>query len=373
MRRELNRYTLPKLLLPCLLLCLGLGSEMQAQVAKYSNEFLQIGVGARSLGMAGSSVASTNDVTSGYWNPSGLTGIEDDYQFALMHSEYFAGIAKYDYGSFAMPISDGSRFVGVSLIRFGVDNIPNTILLFEPDGSINYNNISEFSVADYAVLLSYAQKLKIEGLSLGGSVKVIYRSAGDFASAFGFGLDLGLQYRRNGWLLGVQARDVTTTFNAWSFDFSPEEKEVLEQTGNIVPESSNELTAPKVIMGAGYRWNISDDFSLLSEVNVDLSTDGRRNVLISGDPISLDPHMGIELGYSDFIFLRAGVGNVQEAIPDEETETVWTVQPNLGVGIRIADFHIDYAYTNIGDRDQLLYSNVFSLKVDLNRRSRESN
>ena len=38
---------------------------------KYSNEFLQIGVGANALGMSNASVAGVDDVTSGYWNPAG--------------------------------------------------------------------------------------------------------------------------------------------------------------------------------------------------------------------------------------------------------------------------------------------------------------
>ena len=71
----------------------------KAQIAKYSNEFLAIGVGAHALGMSNSRVASVNDVTSGYFNPAGLANLSQGIktQGALMHSEYFAGIAKYDY------------------------------------------------------------------------------------------------------------------------------------------------------------------------------------------------------------------------------------------------------------------------------------
>ncbi len=43
-----------------------------AQAPKYSNEFLAVGVGARSLGMANAQTGITNDVTSAYWNPAGL-------------------------------------------------------------------------------------------------------------------------------------------------------------------------------------------------------------------------------------------------------------------------------------------------------------
>ena len=46
--------------------------------SKYSNEFLNIGVDARSIGMSKAVVSSTNDVNSTYWNPAGLLNIERD-------------------------------------------------------------------------------------------------------------------------------------------------------------------------------------------------------------------------------------------------------------------------------------------------------
>ena len=98
--------------------------QNNASTPKYSNEFLNIGVGARALGMSNSIIASSDDVTAGFWNPTGLCSIESDMQIGLMHAEYFAGIAKYDYGGIAKKIDSSSAF-GVSFIRFGVDNIPN--------------------------------------------------------------------------------------------------------------------------------------------------------------------------------------------------------------------------------------------------------
>ncbi len=347
----------------------ALTSGVEAQVRKYSNEFLNIGVGARSLAMSGATSAVIGDVTSAYWNPAGLAGISSDVQVSAMHAEYFAGIAKFDYGAVAIPVKGNDRYLGISMIRFGVDDIPNTLFLFEPDGSINYDNITSFSVADYAFLLSYAQKLKPEGLRIGGSAKVIYRNAGSFANAWGFGIDLGIQYARGGWRFGLTGRDITTTFNAWSFSFTEDEKEVLQNTGNVVPESSYEITAPRIILGVGYDWTISDNFGLLTEADLDLTTDGKRNTLISGDPVSVDPHMGLELDYSDFIFLRAGVGNIQEVTSDENLEKRYVLQPNLGLGIRFKGIQLDYAYTNLGNREQLLYSNIFSLMLDINKRS----
>ena len=66
--------------------------SVQAQSRIYVNEYLNIGVGARGLGMAGATAASASDVYAGYWNPAGLVQMESDIQAGLMHAEYFARI-----------------------------------------------------------------------------------------------------------------------------------------------------------------------------------------------------------------------------------------------------------------------------------------
>ena len=111
----------------------------------YSNEFLNIGVDAAALGMSKTVVATTNNVNAIYWNPAGLVGIED-YQGSLMHASYFAGIANYNHAAFAMPI-DAKSALGISIIRFGVDDILNTTELIDSQGNIDFNRISLFSSA----------------------------------------------------------------------------------------------------------------------------------------------------------------------------------------------------------------------------------
>ena len=149
MKKSLAAFFLIGLLLP---------GKSYSQFRKYSNEFLNIGAGARGLAMGNAQVASVNDASAGYWNPAGLTGVKDVPNIALMHAEYFSGIAKYEYASLAIPVQDNKRTLGFSLLRFAVDDIPNTLFLVEPDGSINYNNVQAFSSADYAFLFSFAQK-----------------------------------------------------------------------------------------------------------------------------------------------------------------------------------------------------------------------
>lgn len=364
-----------KALFFCLILCLQNGFVV-GQFRKYSNEFLNIGAGARGLAMGGSLVASTYDGTSGYWNPAGLARIRDNASLSIMHADYFAGIGKYDFVSLALPLKEQKRTLGITVLRFGVDDIPNTLFLVEPDGSINYNNIRTFSSADYAFLLSYGQKIIDEEdreLNFGGSVKVINRKVGTFATAWGFGLDAGLQYRLHRWNFGLSVRDLTTTFNAWSFSFTDREKEMLYLTQNDIPLKSTERTAPRLILGTGYNIIISPKLSLLMEANMDITFDGKRNVLIKSDPVSVDPRLGLELTYNKQIFIRGGIYNFQRALADGDPKNfdeVWIYQPSVGVGFNLKNIGIDYAFTNLANQSNPLYSHIFSLRLNLLGRNR---
>lgn len=336
-----------------------------AQAPKYSNEFLAIGVGARSLGMANAQTGITNDVTAAYWNPAGLANQTTDIQIGLMHNEYFAGIAKYDYAGFSMKLDTAST-IGFAIIRMGIDDIPNTIDLYDNQGNVNYNRITKFSAADYAMVFSYARRSKIKGLSYGANVKIIYRQIGSFAKAYGFGLDVGVQYRTGQWFMGVMGRDITSTFNAWSFDLSEDTQEVFAATGNEIPDNSLELTLPRLNLGAGRNIKISNSFAALVALDLDMTFDGKRNTLIKTDVLSIDPKLGVEVGFKDIVYIRGGVGNFQQ-ITDFDDKSSLSVQPNFGVGVKIKKMvSIDYALTNIGNSS--FYSNVFSIRVDLDKK-----
>jgi len=94
--------------------------------------------------MSGASVASISDATGIYWNPAAILRSPGNMQVAVMHTEHFAGIAKFDFGGLILPSKDPNRMMGLSLIRFGIDDIPNTLFLVQADGSINYDNITAF-------------------------------------------------------------------------------------------------------------------------------------------------------------------------------------------------------------------------------------
>jgi len=327
----------------------------------YSNEFLTIGVDAAGLGMSKSVVASSNDVNSIYWNPAGLVGIKD-YQGSLMHASYFAGIANYNHASFALPLNKESA-IGISIIRFGVDDILNTTELIDSKGNIDYNRIKLFSAADYALNFAYAKNLPVKGLNVGLNTKIVRRIIGDFATSWGFGFDAAIQFERKNWQFGLMLRDITTTFNSWSVD-----EQEFEKIKNAIPDQNQELpettelTLPKAQLGIARKFGLSKDFHLLYEIDLNMRFT-KTNDIIASDIVSIDPAIGFQADYMDIVFLRAGVGNIQNELQFDNTKEV-SFQPNFGVGFKYKGIQIDYALTNIASVGNALYSNVFSLKLD---------
>src|SRR5258708_33333953 len=112
----------------------------------------------------------------------------------------------------------------------------------------------------------------------------------------------------------------------------------------------------------------------MAEADFDITFDGRRNAVISSDPISIDPKLGLELSYNDVFFVRAGINNFQQALDDRDTTNhrkIWIYQPSVGAGFKVGDVQIDYAFTNLANQSYPLYTNVFSLRVDLRRKGKK--
>ncbi|MDT8346332.1 MAG: PorV/PorQ family protein [Flavobacteriaceae bacterium] len=346
-----------------ILVFIGLCQVVSGQsFRKFSNEFLNIGVDAASLGMGGAVIALTDDVNSGYWNPAGLLKVEKK-QISLMHANYFANIATYNYAAFATPLDNNSA-LGVSLIRFGVDDILNTTQLIDDQGNIDFDRISLFSAADYAFTVSYARNLPLDGLSIGANAKIIRRIIGDFASSWGFGIDLGAQFNKGPWQIGLMVRDITTTYNVWNID-----EEEFQSIADAIPGQNQELpeeteiTIPKLQFGIARSFLFHHDYSLKAELGFNARFT-QTNDLVSSSFMSLSPMAGFEFGYIEMAFLRLGVTNFQ-LVEGLDGKDSLNVQPNFGLGFRYKGVQIDYALTDIGDQSVALYSNIFSLKLDL--------
>ena len=214
-------------------------------------------------------------------------------------------------------------------------------------------------------------------MNIGGNLKIIHRNVGELANAWGAGIDFGFQARLKKWKLGINAKDITTTYTIWNFSFTDKEKQILAQTGNEIVSKSTEVNTPRVVLGAGRYFPIqfrdsSKKAYLLAEANLDITTDGKRyGNMVNINPFSIDPKMGLEFGYNNLFFIRSGIGGFQRVLKDEDTTNTQKrtmFQPTFGVGIKINQIAIDYAFSSLNVENNPIYSHFISLKLNINKK-----
>jgi hypothetical protein len=326
-------------ILKLILLVTLLGQGMLSQqVAKYAGEFLSIGVGGRALGLGGAYAALANDASAGYWNPAALARIEYP-EVMLMHDERFGSLLNYDFGAVAIPYGTNAT-LGVSVMRLGVDGIPDTRKawedrnnngLFDSGDYINPDKISYFNSADWAVYLTYAQRTS-SSLMYGFNLKVIRRTLAEY-SATGLGFDIGMLYSpAENWFVAINAQDITTTLVAWS-------------TG------TNELISPTLKAGTAY---FIDCFGgrFAPTMDVDIRFENRQFASFANlGPVSFDPHVGLEFDFKKSIALRIGYSDVK--------------QITLGAGIHLRKIDIDYSFAQFNKENDLGDTHRISLRLIL--------
>lgn len=340
----------------------------QSTLAKYGNDFLSTGAGARALGMGSAHSALTNDVTAGYWNVAGLASLENT-EIIYMHSERFGGIVGYDYGAAALPLSSGKGVVGISFFRQGVDNIANTLNAWDAERGVNggpkadpESFITKFSAADVAIFLSYAKKHS-DKLSYGASTKIINQRLGPFANAWGYSLDVGLQYKTEFIDFGVSVQDITTMQKMWTVnedEFQTDTLSFQEIFGDEIPSGQNEYVLPSVRLGASKAFSISD-FDFVAAADLNLLFENRQAYYMNIGSMSIEPHLGGEATYKNRISLRAGLTDFID-----DPQSGFSVSPTLGLGFRVATFYIDYGFASFaGTTSNLGYTHRISLKFDM--------
>ena len=316
-------------------------SNAQTVFGKYAGEFMAIGVGGRALGMGGAFTAVANDVTAGYYNPAGLANLNYP-QISLMHSEQFGDLVNYDYGAVAIPYGNDMSF-GLSIIRLGVDGIPDTRnALYDANGDgvvdinsdrLDYSKITEFSDQDWAFYLSFAKRHS-ENFYWGVSVKIIHRDIAEYY-ANGIGFDIGAYYSpMENLFVGANIQDVTTTLVAW-------------KTGR------NELISPTAKLGTAYRLNILGG-TVTPALDLDIRFENRRSSTYGNlGPISFDSHLGLEYTFKNLFSIRGGYNDVK--------------QFTVGAGIKLPKLNIDYSFARFSQSeiDRLPDSHRISLILTL--------
>lgn len=195
-----NRYQKLKIgiVIPYILIGIFLPGLIRGEIP---SAFVDIGYGARPMGMGGAYVALASDPHGVLWNPSCLPYARG-WQVTTMYAKQFQ-LIPYFLASFTRG-TNGNRGVGAAVLSSGDDVLRETTIL-----------------ASYGMQLGSGANGRT--FSLGATAKYRMSSFGNNpdggenqiqGSASGFGLDLGLRWKfAPKWALGVLARDIFNQVN----------------------------------------------------------------------------------------------------------------------------------------------------------------
>lgn len=148
----------------------------QGSWAAETAAFLDIGAGARGLGMGGAYTALADDASAVYWNPAGLSRLEK-HEFAASHAEMFES-TRHDFLAYAHPTSQGTFAGGLTYLSQG-----------KIDGRDSLGRqTAGYDASDAAVSLAYARKFDMA--DFGATFKYLRSHIGS-TEAQGVALDLG--------------------------------------------------------------------------------------------------------------------------------------------------------------------------------------
>ena len=155
-------------------------SASESRVGASGAQFLKIGVGSRYQGLGEASTAVVNDVYSMYWNPAGLSEIEQS-SISFTNVDWLLDI-KLNYFAFAKNFEDVGVF-GVSATMLSMGD--QEVTTFADQGGTG----ESFTASSYAIGITYARHLTTR-FSFGVTAKYIGERIYNESSQ-GFAFDFG--------------------------------------------------------------------------------------------------------------------------------------------------------------------------------------
>ena len=306
---------------------------------------LLIPVGARDIGMGGSTIATTSGVEALFWNPAAVAKMHGSAALYFSHMNYIADIG-VDYGAVSANF-ESFGILSLSLKSLSVGDIPVTTTR-DPDGTGQ-----TFSPQFFTIGLSYSRQLS-DRIAVGLTTHIVSERLAD-VSATGVAFDVGVLYDNlasvEGLSLGVAVKNIGPQMK---FEGAGLLTEASVATQNRPPglyqiqAASFELPST-IEFGLGYRRNFGGVNSVL------LSTTFQSNNFADDEY-----RLGLEYGYQDLVFLRGGYNLAQKSNDDRQ----FLFGPSFGVGVKGAlgslDVSFDYAFRSV----KVFESNhIFSVKL----------
>ncbi|HIC38554.1 MAG TPA: PorV/PorQ family protein [Candidatus Marinimicrobia bacterium] len=290
-----------KLIIFVLYVCTSLFAENEfKRLGKSGFSFLKISPSARAAGMGDAFTAVANDVTTIFFNPAGLTNI-NNFDFSFNHTNWIVNSSLIS-GVIGFPFGQRGA-LGISVISFATEEFEETTI-FEPEGTGRM-----IKAGDIAIALAYALKLT-DRLSFGLKGQYLEEFIDD-DKAKGFAFDFSTFYMSG-------FRDLTIAMVMKNF--GPDAKFLTKKFK--LPLYFNVNTAMSLLGKQG------GPIQLLLSVESAFATDYRDRY-----------HVGSELWIADMLALRGGY----KFFYDTED---WTIGAGLKLKIGARRILIDIAYSN---------------------------
>ncbi|MBN1634625.1 MAG: PorV/PorQ family protein [Ignavibacteria bacterium] len=276
-----------------------------------SLQFLKIGHGARSAGMAETFVAVSDDISSLFWNPAGLVAFKENgltmshtEWFIDTHLEFIGGV--YHFG--------GNNALGVSVTALTTEDMKVTTEL-QPFGTGAY-----FRYSDIAIGLSYARQLT-EQFSFGATVKYVEETLGELKMRTVVG-DLGTFYRT-----GLGTTRFAVVISNFGAQVSPTGS--VDLIGGRTADNFQKFPPPTLFkIGFAMEPILTATNRLTTAIQLNSPNDNAEHF-----------SLGAEYSFKEMLFLRAGYKfNV-----DAEN---FSAGAGLKVPISFAKINLDYAVSN---------------------------
>jgi len=324
-----------KILLLCLLfssymLLAQTGSNM-TKTGTTASQFLKIGIGARSIGMGGAFTAYANDVTAQYWNPAGLARVTGG-EATFGHISWIADIG-VEYAAVSYELQ-GFGTVGATVTSLGMDGIPVTTTE-KPEGTGE-----RYDAGDLSIGLSFARNLT-DAFSIGFAVKYIHEYLWHMSSS-GVAFDIGTMFTApflNGLRLGASISNFGPKMKLDGRD-----SYIIYRTGSAGNNVVNaEYQVAEFDLPLMFRVGLSSDLYKSDDWKVTLCLDA-----VHPNDNTEYLNSGVEFGWSDIVFLRAGYKSILEKNSEQGFTAGAGFNYRMTSGLAVM---LDYAYLDFGRLD----------------------
>ena len=287
-----RRIVLGWILLAFIVAAFGRVTVAETNGGRTAADFLLIGAGARAAGMGGAFSAVSEGATASYWNPAGLTSLEQG-EVMLGHFAWYQDVT-LEFGALAYRLNDrASLSTSITYLNYG------TIEGYDLAG----NRTADISAYDLAAAVSFGY-LAREDISVGLTAKVITQKLDDInGSTVAF--DIGGRY-------------IADRFT------------VAGVLSNLGPSISFEGVSESLPSAARLGFSVYPlDEKLLTSVEFEKRFKGATVI-----------RHGVEFNYTQQYYIRSGYNFYPGA--DERS---FGSGISIGAGVKLSGAEFDYAYT----------------------------